>query len=339
MAVIDADAHVIENESAWDYMLESERRFRPKIVGAANGDPSVDYWFIDGRLMPRSNVEKALPEAARDMSDLSIRIKHMDELNIDIQVIYPTIFIFPTARRAEVDLALCRSYNRWMADIVKQAPDRFRWVVVPPLLNMERVAEELKFGKEHGACGVYLRGLEADRRLSDPYFFPLYEAAVKLDLPICVHSANGSIESHDFFLDEPGFCKFKLAVVGAFHSLLVDSIPDRFPGLRIAIVEVSAQWIPYAVHDLARRYQRRGKQLGANVLHDHRVYVTCQTDDDLDYILGYSGENNLVIGTDYGHSDNASEIEALRKLKTEGKIAGRVIEKILDDNPRALYGL
>jgi predicted TIM-barrel fold metal-dependent hydrolase len=339
MAVIDADAHVIENESAWDYMLESERRFRPKIVGAANGDPSVDYWFIDGRLMPRSNVEKALPEAARDMSDLSIRIKHMDELNIDIQVIYPTIFIFPTARRAEVDLALCRSYNRWMADIVKQAPDRFRWVVVPPLLNMERVAEELKFGKEHGACGVYLRGLEADRRLSDPYFFPLYEAAVKLDLPICVHSANGSIESHDFFLDEPGFCKFKLAVVGAFHSLLVDGIPDKFPGLRIAIVEVSAQWIPYAVHDLARRYQRRGKQLGANVLQDHRVYVTCQTDDDLDYILGYSGENNLVIGTDYGHSDNASEIEALRKLKTEGKIAGRVIEKILDDNPRALYGL
>jgi predicted TIM-barrel fold metal-dependent hydrolase len=147
MAVIDADAHVIENESAWDYMLESERQFRPRIVGATNGDPSVNYWLIDGRLMPRTNVEKKLPEAARDMSDLSIRLKHMDELNIDIQVIYPTIFIFPTARRPEVDLAICRSYNRWMAGIVAKAPDRFRWVVVPPLLNMDRVAEELKFGK------------------------------------------------------------------------------------------------------------------------------------------------------------------------------------------------
>jgi len=72
MPIIDADAHVIENESAWDYMLESERPFKPKIVGATNGDPSVDYWFIDGRLMPRSNVEKKLPQAARDMSDLSI---------------------------------------------------------------------------------------------------------------------------------------------------------------------------------------------------------------------------------------------------------------------------
>ena len=290
MLVIDADAHVIENESAWDYMLESERQFRPKIVGAANGDPSVDFWLIDGRLMPRSNVEKKLPQAAREMTDLSIRIRHLDELNVDIQVIYPTIFIFPTARRPEVDLALCRSYNRWMADIVKKAPGRFRWVVVPPLLNMGCVFDELKFGKENSACGIYLRGLEADRRLSDSYFFPLYEAASKLDLPICVHSANGSIESHDFFLDEPGFCKFKLAVVGAFHSLIYDGIPARFPKLRIGIIEVSAQWIPYAIHDLARRYARRGKQLGDRVLRDNRVYVTCQTDDDLAYILEYAGK-------------------------------------------------
>ena len=39
MKVIDADAHVIENESAWDYMLESERQYRPRIVGAASGRP------------------------------------------------------------------------------------------------------------------------------------------------------------------------------------------------------------------------------------------------------------------------------------------------------------
>jgi len=339
MLTIDADAHVIENESAWGYMLESERQFKPRIVGAANGDPSVDYWLIDGRLMPRSNVEKNLPREAREMSDLSIRIKHMDELNVDVQVIYPTIFIFPTARRPEVDLALCRSYNRWMADIVKKAPERFRWIVVPPLLNMQQVFEELKFGKEHGACGVYMRGLEADRRLSESYFFPVYEAATKLDMPICVHSANGSIAAHDFFLDEPGFCKFKLAVVGAFHSLVNDGIPERFPKLRIGIIEVSAQWIPYAFHDLARRHARRGRQLSQQLLKDKRVYVTCQTDDDLDYILGYAGEDNLVIGSDYGHSDNASEIEALRKLRTDGRVSAQVIDKILKNNPCTLYGL
>ena len=151
--------------------------------------------------------------------------------------------------------------------------------------------------------------------------------------------ASGSIAAHDFFLDESGFCKFKLAVIGAFHSLINEGIPDRFPGLRTGIIEVSAQWIPYAVHDLARRHARRGKKLSDNLLKEKRTYVTCQTDDDLDYILGYAGEDTLVIGTDYGHSDNASEIEALRRIREQGKIKAAVVEKILSDNPCALYGL
>ena len=75
------------------------------------------------------------------------------------------------------------------------------------------------------------------------------------------------------------------------------------------------------------------------MLKENRIYVTCQTDDDLDHVLSYAGEDHLVIGTDYGHADNAAEIVALRKLRTDGKLPARVIDKILGDNPRALYGL
>ncbi|HEU4345550.1 MAG TPA: amidohydrolase family protein [Candidatus Binatia bacterium] len=339
MLTIDSDAHVIENESTWDYMLESERPFRPKVVGSTRGDDPNDYWLVDGRILPRSNVGRDLPVAAREMSDLSIRIKHMDELNVDLQVIYPTFFITPTTRRPEVDVALCRSYNRWMADIVTKAPERFRWVVVPPLQGGNQIAEELRFGKENGACGIYLRGLEAERSLSDSYFFPLYQQAAELDMPICIHSANGSVTVHDFFAEDPGFCKFKLAVIGAFHSLVYHGIPQRFPKLRIGIIEVSAQWIPYAIHDLARRFARKGKQLTPHLLKDNRIFVTCQTDDDLDYIVDYAGEDNLVIGSDYGHADNAAEFVALQKLRRDGKVSARVIDKILKDNPCALYGL
>ncbi len=63
------------------------------------------------------------------------------------------------------------------------------------------------------------------------------------------------------------------------------------------------------------------------------------TDDDLPYILKYSGEDNIVIGSDYGHADTSAEIEALRKLKQKGEIEPRVIDKILYDNAKALYGL
>ena len=174
MAVIDADAHVIENEATWDFMLESEQRFKPQMVQTRPGDASGDCLLIDGRLFPWTNVGRDVPQASREMSDLKLRSAHMDELGIDIQVIYPTIFIFPLSRRPEADLAICRSYNRWMAEIVKNSLDRFRWVMAPPLLNMDKVNEELKFAKEHGACGVVMRGLEADRMLSDSYFFPLY---------------------------------------------------------------------------------------------------------------------------------------------------------------------
>ena len=75
------------------------------------------------------------------MSDLSARLKHMDELGIDFQVIYPTFFITPVSRRPDIDLAVSRSYNRWMADIVKKKPDRFRWVLVPPLQSPEHLSE------------------------------------------------------------------------------------------------------------------------------------------------------------------------------------------------------
>ena len=74
-------------------------------------------------------------------------------------------------------------------------------------------------------------------------------------------------------------------------------------------------------------------------LRDNRLYVTCQTDDDLPYILKYSAEDSIVIGTDYGHGDTAAEIDALRKLRMKSEISGEVLDKILGDNPKALYDL
>ena len=299
MATIDADAHVLETERTWDYMLESERAFRPKIVATPDVEESGgESWLIDGRLREKArNVGADTPKAAREMEDIEARIKHMNELEVDIQVLYPTVFLRPFTSRPEVELALCKSYNRWLVDIWRQGKGRLRWVVVLPLLSMEKALAEAKWAKENGACGIFIRGLEGERCLSDPYFYPLYEEASRLDMPICVHSATGSFAVHDFFARECGFNKFKLAVVGSFHSVLFEGIPQRFPKLKFGFIEVSAQWIPYALHDLARRFQRKGKPLSKEVLRESRIYVACQTDDDLPYVLRYSGPDNIVIGS------------------------------------------
>lgn len=341
MATVDADAHVIESKHTWDYMDKAEREFRPQVVSVSDGEgPDAEFWLIDGRLHPKTqNIGKDTSKTAREMEDIEGRLRHMDELGVNIQVLYPSIFLRPLTSRPEVESALCKSYNRWLREIWKKGNNRLRWVAVLPLLSMDKALDELKAAKENGACGAFMRGVEGERRITDPYFFPLYEEASRLDLPICVHASTGSFALHDFFLQEAGFSKFKLTVVGAFHSLIFEGIPERFPKLRFGFIEVSAQWVPYALHDLARRLRRKGKGLDREALRKGRIYVACQTDDDLPYILSYAGEDNLVIGTDYGHADTASEISALRELQHNGQVNSEAVKKILDDNPRALYGL
>ena len=342
MSVIDADAHVLETEHTWSYMLESERALKPRIVPTPNDTSSGgESWLIDGLYLGKArNVGHETPREAREMDDIKARLKHMDELGIDVQVLYPTFCLRPFTRRPELELALARSYNRWLVDIWKAAPTRLRWVALLPLLSMDEAFAEARYAKEHGACGIFIRGLEGDKRLSDPYFYPLYEEAGRLDLPICVHSATGSFAVHDYFADECGFNRFKLAVVGSFHALIFNEIPAKFPKTKFAFIEVSSQWVPYTIHDFARRFERKGIKVDkADVLRGNRIYVACQTDDDLPYVLKYSGEDNLVIGTDYGHNDTSSEILALRKLKEEGAVPSHVVNKILDNNPKTLYSL
>jgi predicted TIM-barrel fold metal-dependent hydrolase len=342
MSVIDSDAHVLETERTWDYMLESERSMRPRVVPTPT-DPTSggESWLVDGTHIGKArNVGHDTARAAREMEDIRARLAHMDELDIDVQVLYPTIFLRPFTRRPEVELALARSYNRWLIDIWNAAPERLRWVAVLPLLTMDKALKEARFAKENGACGIFMRGLEGDKRISDAYFFPLYEEAGRLDLPICVHSATGSFAVHDYFLDECGFNKFKLAVVGSFHSLIFNKVPERFPQTKWAFIEVSSQWIPYAIHDYARRFERGGTKVDkSDVLRRNKIWVACQTDDDLSYVLKYAGDSTLVIGTDYGHNDTSSEILALRKLRQDGAVPPQVVKKILDDNAKALYSL
>ena len=43
--------------------------------------------------------------------------------------------------------------------------------------------------------------------------------------------------------------------------------------------------------------------------------------------------------SDYGHADTSTELEALRNLPKTSPLEPRVIKKILEDNPKALYGL
>jgi predicted TIM-barrel fold metal-dependent hydrolase len=227
-----------------------------------------------------------------------------------------------------------------MADIWSKAKNRLRWAAQLPLLTMDQALDELRWSRGNGACAVFMRGVETHHTLHDPYFFPLYEAASRLDMPIGIHSGIGNFTINEMLGGEP-FRVAKLMVIGGFHSMILNGIPETFPKLRIGAIEVAAQWVPYIVHDLNLRFPKlEGKEARPDVLSgSSQLFVACQTDDDLPYVLKYAGENCLMIGSDYGHADNASELLALAKLKDNGEIDPKIIDKILYYNPAKFYGL
>ena len=357
MPTIDSDAHVVESEHTWDYMEPAHQKYRPVIV-RPRGEGGGEFWFIDGKIRGlvrvvltaqqldeisvRTGRQMHTPRETREMENVQARLRHMDELGIDIQVLYPSIFIEQVTDKPEWEIPICKGYNRWLADIYKQSQGRLRWICVLPLLDMSASLEELRFCKQNGACGVFMRGIEGHQLITNPYFYPLYEEMSRLDVAVGVHVGNGNPQFLDLVSQYNGggsFWKFRLPVIGAFHSVIMGELPILFPKLRFHWAEAAAQWVPYVVKDLRRRWAAQGKELPENPLKEYRQYVSCQTDDDVDHILRYSGEDNITIGTDYGHNDQSTEIEALRNLKEKGNINSSQYEKITYHNPKALFGL
>ncbi len=56
-------------------------------------------------------------------------------------------------------------------------------------------------------------------------------------------------------------------------------------------------------------------------------------------VLPYSGEKTLIIGTDYGHTDPSAEIDAISLFRARTDVSDGAKQRILFDNPKALYGL
>ncbi len=52
-----------------------------------------------------------------------------------------------------------------------------------------------------------------------------------------------------------------------------------------------------------------------------------------------TGPDSILIGTDYGHADTATELEAPRLLREREDLGDDLVDRILDANPRKFYAL
>ena len=112
--------------------------------------------------------DMATTMATRDLADVGARIKHMDELGIDIQVLYPSIFLDQCTERADTEVALCGAYNRWLADVWRKS-----WA--PALAGDLAVAQHGRHARSTEVCqgARRLRRFHAPARRNAADYRPL----------------------------------------------------------------------------------------------------------------------------------------------------------------------
>jgi hypothetical protein len=161
-------------------------------------------------------------------------------------------------------------------------------------------------------------------------------------MPIAVHIANGNPEICTVLRNHNpggGFSSFRVPTVMACQQVLMSDLSERFPRLRWGFIEAAANWVPWVVSDIKDRYAVSGRPIPAFPLEEKRVSATCQTNDDLPFVLKHAGEHSIVIGTDYGHFDPSSELDAITVLRTESGLPEETIGNIVERNPKELHAI
>jgi predicted TIM-barrel fold metal-dependent hydrolase len=366
--IIDADTHIIEHPGVWEGFDPTMYARRPVLASIDEEDARGRrnaVWMIDGAAIPKrtgkgsvalavggSEAENARTDIAngvRYLTDPALRVRNMDERSVQTEVVYPTLLLAYLTDDVALEVAICQAYNRYVAEAWRVAGDRLRWVVVPPLRDIPASVREIEWARDHGAVGVFFRGVEGDRSLADRYFDPVYEAANRLGLAVCVHTGAGAPAITNVFdrTVSHNLPQNRALPLWAFRDLIAHKVPERFPSIRWGFIEASASWVPYVLHHLQR--STRASTIGASpdpttewgpaLFRDYKLYVATEADEDIPYLLRFIGEDHIITGSDYGHQDQSKETNMVTLLRGREDVDPAVIEKILSDNPSRFYGL
>jgi predicted TIM-barrel fold metal-dependent hydrolase len=369
---VDADAHVDECKETWAYFPKSMMDLRPSemtfLPGQVppflegpkrSGDPEEKLClFIDGHIYKRLARSDELTQTTidtRQLYDIPARIKDMDGLGVQTQVIYPSTLLAEVTQRPELEVAICESYNRWVADRCAESDGRLRWTAVLPLRSISDALREMRRVKDAGAVGIFKRAIEADDRSAGAeYFHPVYELAQELDLPICIHvSTRYTGHNSSASKTEPAMAGLAY-ITDAFLSIMSNRIPQKFPALRFAFIEAGCGWVPYTLWlstsmDPGRLNSgipawRLGDRsvLRADLeamLDDSRLFFSCEPIEDLSDVINRIGSKHLIVGTDYSHADRAAILRAHSEVMEQHDLGIEALTNLTSENARVLYAL
>jgi hypothetical protein len=373
MKYIDADGHVEECLPTFSdkYLDPAFRPLRPTVIGR----DGLAYWVIDEQMFPRrvgkgcNNLgtpasydgkptrHTALkPDSIESMelTDIGARLRSMDEEEIAIQVVYPSLFLaYPLTSNTALATALYSSYNRWLGDRLS-GNERIKWAAIANLDDVGAAVQQVHEAKSLGASAVMVLGTAGDLTFDHPTLLPFFESLAQTNLPLAVHvgwscPALNNIYSHIY---PSGVIAFLVPVMMGLVALISGGVLDRFPDLRVAFLEAGCQWVHFVLERMDHRFRRTRNQLSTfhsqtaprhdlppmEYVRKGNLFFSTEADDVLlPHVIDLVGADNMVFGSDMPHGDR--EPFVVRKVKERKDIGDSAKLKILERNPARLYGL
>ena len=363
--IIDADAHFYEPPDIWDKYMVGEECYdqRPR-VDKVWGRAILQY--TDGQIAVGGNRElssRILTEKFANGYDnwwsAESRLRDMDEQGWDIQVMLATNAAVSAAynREPHVYAAMCRAYNNWANEYCSLAPDRLKFCgQVPGELLDEMIVEMRRAVLEKGAVSIFLPQAIPDKMWHHPDYDPVWQAAAELEVPLAIHgmdSATGKPLLGERYNGVVGGARSVGTLIGfpfenmlALAHFMLSGILDRFPTLRLLVLESNSGWLPFFLNRLDKATEgRQGMAFYDNPLDAspkdyflRQCAIAADADEDtIKFVVDYIGDGNIVFNTDYPHADAPAPHEPVQDMMAQ-PISDESKEKILWDNSVQIYG-
>jgi hypothetical protein len=350
---IDVDGHVFEPDALWEEHLPPEfHDRRPRLVRDERG---TTRYQLDGHLIPRGTGKGAwVPEGIMEASaqregatDPRARLADMDTEGIDVAVLYGAISLGLYALRdPELSIACCRAYNDWLAVYCSVDPARLKGTPALPLRSIPDALDEARrCVRELGFVSLTVPCAVGDRNPDDAENDPLYALAEELDVPVGFH-AGGTRFAYGRFVDAYATLhalEFPYDIMFAAATLVCGGVLERFPNLRVLLLEAGSAWGPYMFERFDEHWEKRPQEMPhltkapSEYLADGRLVVSCEAERHLPHALAGLGVQSVVFASDYPHWDSEFP-DSVRRIADRTDLTDAEKGAVLEANARRVYG-
>lgn len=376
--VLDSDLHTMEPDGLWaDYLEEPFKKLAPQFLRSTERAPNQpvirigDIEIAEFSKRPRTAVVgRSLQERAFARHphyavahargyDAATHLQAMDIEGIDVAVIYGTRgrqVLMHDDLDPQVAAALARAHNNWTRDFCARDPRRLKFAAQLAFHDVpSAVAEARRAVRELGAIAVIgtpnpIHG----RHVHDPEMEPLWTAIEELGVPVGFHPTGQSSLRDDIarrYVDTPNGRVIGVAgrnpieLMMAFGSMAAGGVLERHPGLRCAFLEGTCGWLPWYLWRLDEAWEKfgPGSEVQISQLPSQYFFRQCYIATDADekplrQVVEAIGDDNIVVSTDYPHSDGLFPTAIEEFVRLEG-VGDKTKAKILWDNCARLYKL